>query len=478
MFSRPKKFIRSHPLILLLTAAGLSEILYLRLVYFPAVNGPAVLRFLLLFLALFLLYGLSAWALSTQGLKNPRRKVWLIAAFGLLFRLTLVPAGLRQDLPLLQSLQEDLRGASLNFKTFLLYDQDIWRYLWEGHVWEAGFNPYLHAPADPVLDATVEKGPRQEVWAEVRDRVSYPRIAALYPPLAQGVFRLSHATFPGSVVGWKSWVILLECLSGLLLVLSLRQLGRPVAPGLLLFAWNPLLVKSFAGSGHYDALLLLSLSIFAYGVARGIPLLAYASLGMAALAKFVPLVLVFLLAPLLWSGVVLLLGVIALGYLPFVGGGLGSMISTISTFAGGWRFNSGPYQLLESTLGSAVALGCYLLFLLALLYALRKGNGAGPEQLLRSALWVLAAAIVLSPVVDPWYITWLLPIACLIGDRVWLAFSGIVFLAFLIMYDGVERPWVLALEYGSLLTLVTLDYFSRKETFKHASDAKTLSPAA
>ena len=63
---------------------------------------------------------------------------------------------------------------------------------------------------------------------------------------------------------------------------------------------------------------------------------------------------------------------------------------------------------------------------------------------------VLGALLVLGPVVMPWYVTWLLPLAILARERVWLVFSALVCLAFLVMVDGVERPGALWIEYAAL----------------------------
>ena len=381
-----------------------------------------------------------------------------------MFRLTLLPAGIRTDLPLLPALREDVQGTAVTFDTFLLYDQDLWRYLWEGHVWASGFNPYAQAPEDPVLDSIVEADEAQgEVWSEIRDRVTYPEIPALYPPLAQMAFRVSHATFPGSVIGWKAWMVLFECVSGLFVLLTLRRLEQPVAAGLLLFAWNPLLIKSFAGSGHYDAIVVLTLSIFIYALVNGQRILAHFALGFSLLAKFVPIILFFLLQPVLWTGTAALFSVILLGYIPFLDGISGVMFSTAATFAREWRFNGGPYLLFETFFGVKAAMLSYVTVVVGVIYLFRKYRNRNIHENLRSLLWVLGLSIVVSPVVDPWYITWLLPLACVVRDRVWLAYSGIVFFAFFIMFDGVERPWILAVEYLALILVGLLDHFFRKE---------------
>lgn len=64
-----------------------------------------------------------------------RRTVFLVA---LAFRLLLLPAGFDAE-----------SGA---FRRLVLYDDDIWRYLWEGHTWFAGVNPLRASRGDWYTD--------------------------------------------------------------------------------------------------------------------------------------------------------------------------------------------------------------------------------------------------------------------------------------------------------------------------------------
>ena len=258
-----------RPLFILLVVGGVSEVLYLYLSRFQATNGRPVLTFLAVSGALFGAYAIAA-AVASKDQRSGRCLLFLVISFGLLFRVTLLPAGLRYDIELVDGLGDDLTGRSVTYQTFLLYDQDVWRCLWEGYVLNQGLNPYLLEPASEVLDDLPESDPsREEVWSEIRDRVFYPSIPALYPPLAQFFFALSNASFPGSVLGWKLWTVVLELTACFFVALAARKLGQAVAPVLLLFLWNPLMVKEFAGSAHFDALVVLCLSLLAYFVANG-----------------------------------------------------------------------------------------------------------------------------------------------------------------------------------------------------------------
>ena len=122
---------------------------------------------------------------------------------------------------------------------------DIWRYLWEGHIQTLGFSPYALAPDAPVLI------PHQTPWW---DLINHRDTSAIYPPVTQWGFRVLAQLTP-SVWLFKSAFTLADL--GICWGLSRRfGLQRTV-----LYAWNPLIIYSFAGGGHYDSWFILPLVV-------------------------------------------------------------------------------------------------------------------------------------------------------------------------------------------------------------------------
>ncbi len=448
-----------RPLFTLLVVGGVSEVLYLYLSRFQATNGRPVWTFLAVSGALFGAYAIAA-AVASKDQRSGRRLLFLVISFGLLFRITLLPAGLRNDIELVDGLGDDLTGRSVTYQTFLLYDQDVWRCLWEGYVLSQGLNPYRLEPASEVLDDLPESdASREEVWSEIRDRVGYPSIPALYPPLAQFFFALSAASFPGSVLGWKLLTVVLELTACFFVALAARKLGQAVAPVVLLFLWNPLMVKEFAGSAHFDALVVLCLSLLAYFVVNGWTLRAYGVLALATLSKLIPALVIIFLSP-LFLGFALFAGLVSAGFLPFYEG-LPELVGTGEIFAQYWRFNAGFYRILDWVFGEASVVA-YLLLVTVLGITIRS-RVRDLRDSLEGILWLLGMAIVLGPVVHAWYVTWLIPLACLNRSRTWIWFSAVVYLSFLVMLDGVERPWVVGVEHLTLMLIAIWDHLTRKE---------------
>ena len=181
----------------LATAAVVSEALYLTLVRFDAIDGlRPVATFVGLMMALFAVYGIAFLLLNKIRLQ--KKAALLIAILGsVCFRITMIPAGLPPDAStteMLELVRADLHGTSVSFDRYLLCDEDIWRYLWDGHVWANSVNPFLYAPVDQRLkplvasDATTER-----TWQDIHDNINHPRIPTIYPRLAQLIFRISHA---------------------------------------------------------------------------------------------------------------------------------------------------------------------------------------------------------------------------------------------------------------------------------------------
>src|SRR5690242_1423447 len=137
--------------------------------------------------------------------------------------------------------------VAVSTRLMLLFMQpgdDIWRYVWEGRVALAGFNPYQLAPDSATL-------------AQLRDAVIWPHVGlpsltTIYPPLAQICFAL--LVFIGANVFTFKLAFALADLA--ITALLLKKCGRIAA---LVYAWNPLVIYSSAGGGHYDSLFILPL---------------------------------------------------------------------------------------------------------------------------------------------------------------------------------------------------------------------------
>ncbi len=455
-----------------------------------------VWQFLAIFGGLFAAYSLAIlWSARADRLTSIRRPVTpdpessraslQIIVWAALFRLALLPAGLPPaNLPpdaWTQDLAADLRSERIAYRSFLLYDNDVWRYLWDGHVNAAGFSPYSYSPAE--LEAMADdEDPRaltlfeQELWQDVFDRVSYEGYRTVYPPLAQGLFRLLHAVAPGSVFAWKAVVAAFDFGTCLLLLALLRGRGRAAA--VLIYAWNPLVLKELAGSGHVDAVMIFFLVLSIYCMDRGRRGAGLAAYGLAVLTKATPILLLGLYLkrtrPRHWA---VLAVTLAAGALPFVAS-LEVMVRSILVFAREWVFNPGPWLLLRQAGerigldGRAVAGGASLAVTLALVaWTLRRDDGS-TRRLISGSFLVLGGFLIFSAAVMPWYLLWVLPFAALRagtanrGERTpgvlaWMVLTALSLLSYLIYVDQFEHLWWLWVEYLGFFGVLAWGFLRR-----------------
>ncbi len=499
------------PLIGLFGLLVLSEAFYLALLQLNAINGwQPVLTFWLEMAALFVFYTLAA--ILVKKFENiSKYAVWLIIFGAILFRLTLLPAGLPFEFTpseKLEAMQSDLTGTEVSYERYQLFDNDIWRYIWDGHVWAHGINPYFFAPSDERLDAlagetdepedlsenelvtesneeilktqnsnetNLIENPKtisisenaenkaltdgREIWSDIRENVNYADVTTIYPPLAQIVFRLSHTLAPGSLLMMKCLLIVCELIGIFFLILTLRRLELPMT-SVILYAWNPLMIKVFAGSGHADAILVAMLCATAYFIVRGSKSLATIALGLAILAKLSPIILVpIIIRRIGWLRTLLLVAVVFIGYAPFLNAGQ-NLFAGFLKFAREWQFNAGAFglirwicQFISDDPANLARQICAILILLIVAFLVWRDD-LSAKSFVKSATIVLGATIILSPTVMPWYLSWVLPFAVLSRQNVWFYFSALVLTAFHIIIDLNEYTIALWFEHGLLFVLI------------------------
>ncbi|WP_293374495.1 glycosyltransferase 87 family protein [Nevskia sp.] len=279
---------------------------------------------------------------------------------------------------------------------------DVDRYLWDGAVAVAGFDPYRVAPADAVVTAL------RSIWPTPPEHAAY---ATLYPPGALALFALAASS--GPTLAPLLWKLMVTAASLATLWLGQRLLaawGRE--RHLALLALSPLLVLESGIGGHVDSFAALALvaALLAATTARW--RWAGFAIGLAALVKLLPVLALLPLAVFAgrgaWRflasaaltmatayGLALALGLVPLGSLPL--------------FFEHWRGGAPLFAAAVAVLPLSAALAG--LAVIALLMLVRSALLARQQQLAASLPWALAAPLLVSPVLFPWYLLPLVPLA-------------------------------------------------------------------
>jgi hypothetical protein len=330
----------------------------------------------------------------------------------------------------------------LLFASDPVLEVDFNRYLWDGGVTASGYNPYAVSPLAisglPYDHALLELS---KTASPAFERISYPELKTVYPPVAQAAFALAHWLAPWSLAAWRLVCLAGEAATLVLLLALLREVGRsPLFAAL--YWWNPLVLKEIANSAHMEAVLMPAVLATVLLSLRGRHLSATLALAVAAGIKVWPLALApLVLAPLatdrprLALAAATLASAIAALLLPVWLGGLDASSGFVA-FAGHWSTNSAHFPALAAAfatlLGETTAhhaaserLARAVCALAVLAVALHLGvrrlrdPADAPRQLARF-YWTATAVVLLSPAQFPWYVLWVLPLAVARGGSGWL----------------------------------------------------------
>jgi alpha-1,6-mannosyltransferase len=342
---------------------------------------------------------------------------------------------------------------------------DFWRYQWEGKIQQAGFNPYVVAPDDPQLEPVRADFP---AWHKINHR----DFRAIYPPGTELIFaamsRISDRQLFYKLTFAAADLATIALLLRLLPVAAVYD-RRPTdaSPSKYAnaawYAWNPLVVYSFAGSAHFDSLMIMPMIAGILFLVRfesepdsrrkwWLALAAATAMGIAISIKLVPALL-------------LLCCVFALGYraitlvvsaaIPFLlsllyGYPKIPIWESLRAFVHVTRLNDLFWWIVEETVWPNPHQKNYhynvVLFItvaaVSLLFCLNWKRGM---------LWALGLALILSPVLHPWYCTWILPIATWRRAYAWHVLAVTLFAYFLFWNERLfllpwhSEPWLRAI---------------------------------
>jgi alpha-1,6-mannosyltransferase len=419
---------------------------------------------------------LEGWALSavlqSPGADIPRHVVltllaWAIWAGALWLGLRLPLAGWRRDLAVIFAIAIAMR-VTLIFTTPTLSD-DAYRAVWDARLVHAGVNPYQYAPAasetEPYRDDVI--------WP----RVNHKEQRTPYPPLATLLSAGAYALLPERLVAIQALAALGDLASAAFLAWLLTRIGADPRRCLAI-AWSPIGALHFAHSAHNDAIMIAALVAAPLLLTYGRRYTAFVALGLATGIKGLPALVVpaFVRAG-GGAGLVFWAATCAILTLPLIGAGLG-LVAGVLTEASGQRFNDSLYLVIERAVelvmpgqgaAAATAFAAVSIVMAVILSAL--WTDGSPRGALVAACRVLGVYILVAPVVEPWYFTWMAPLIALelrskqsraelmrSDAPAWIWLTGVATLTDLTYLDGGASLWpgLRAIEYLPAYALLVL----------------------
>ncbi|QCU78305.1 hypothetical protein E7744_09085 [Citricoccus sp. SGAir0253] len=331
-----------------------------------------------------------------------------------------------------------------------IFSRDIFAYIGQGRLMLAGRDPY----EDGI--STLSN------WFQLGTDTTWAETETPYGPVFLWIEQLVMSVTGPDDPDLAILLFRLAAVAGVVLTMAYvprlaRLLGTNGARAQWITVANPLFLISFVASGHNDALMVgLALAgVWFAATGRGLAgvLLVTASLGIK------PITMVLLpFIGLLWAGRgagwgrrfaywSLTAGIagavmVAVGWLSGFGfGWLGVMLSTgtgsvpwspIGILGEGARVVLGSLGLADGWVLDAFKAGGRLLSVLVVVWLMFRGRH---EHLMQRMTWAFTALVVLSPIIQPWYLLWLLPFFAVIGIRgdwqlKWVVFTVAFFVAF------------------------------------------------
>jgi alpha-1,6-mannosyltransferase len=332
---------------------------------------------------------------------------------------------------------------------------DVYRYMWEGKTQSHGVNPYLYSPDAPQLDSLHTQ--------LLPAAVNHPDMKTVYFPFSQWVFYCCYHLSGENIWGYKLALLVAELATLMGLLFLLAQLKIPTKFVLLYFLC-PLPIIQFALDAHIDAvgLPLLIFGLLAY--LRGNKVLSYVLLALSISVKPVAV----LILPILFlrekgirhkARVAVVPSIVVVGqFLPYVFSS--NPFEGLTRFAENWTFNGVVFETLylwfSDNQKTRMVCAILLCISLLLLYMRKK-------EPLDAFYFSVLLLLMFSPVVHPWYVSWLAVL--LPFSRRW---SGIVYTSFVsftvytIVNYKLHGNWnqsalILALEYVPVIALMFLE---------------------
>ena len=361
----------------------------------------------------------------------------LCAGFAYLFAVSNFPALSRRKVALLfWTVAIVLRLLVLSLPP----SDELWRFAWDGKVQSIGVNPYAIAPDNAQLAALHAS---EENWSRIRNANEPTHFA----PGAEIMFRLLSAASTSPWL-WKIVFALADLgVAGLLLLLFR---GGDRFERASWYAWNPLVIYSFAGAAHFDSVLLLALTATILCLVRNDDVAGWKfatgaaiTFGLAISINFVAALLVLPVAFALRKRAVLLL--LAAGIPLTLATRFGFPSIELWRFAGDLRFNGRLNDLfwwvIEET-GWPNAHQRNFSYIVPLVGAVIIASGFCWRNWRRGMLWVLGLTLILMPVLNAWFCTWILPVATWRRSNPWHVLTVTIFAYYLFWNERLFRlPW-------------------------------------
>jgi alpha-1,6-mannosyltransferase len=371
---------------------------------------------------------------------------------------------------------------------FPALSDDIYRFIWDGHLLMAGMNPFEQLPAEYLAQEPAIPGLSTGLFQELNSQEYF----TIYPPIAQATFAsavwLSPESWWGAGVIMKGFLFGFECGAIYLLWRLLRHFELPET-NVLLYALNPLIIVEITGNLHHEGMMIAFLLLALWLLVKNRREWAAMAFAGSIASKLLPLMfLPFLIRRLgikvsFWFFALMGVVLIAL-FLPLLNDVfLHNFSQSLDLYFRRFEFNGSFYYISRAIgyemtgynmihkIGPVMAMGT----LFGILAATLLEHGKTWKSL--PGWWLFAITIYLcfTPTVHPWYTSLPIVLCCFTVYRFPIIWSGLIMLTYInYSYDPYfENLWVVAAEYGVVGVLAVAELFFKVRILQNNASAPT-----
>jgi len=347
---------------------------------------------------------------------------------------------------------------------------DVYRYLWEGSLFSEGINPYLFPPNASSLADYAARFPFHSL-------INHPGIAAAYPPFM--IYTFSLITKVSVSLNLVKMVMLVFDLASILFLISILARRKINIRWVILYAFNPLILYSFAGEGHFDSMqnFFLLGALCCYDRKKWLLLFIFA--GLAIQVKYVAVIaLPFFVNRDNFKFLPIILFPLILPYIPFESEKGLLLFTGIRQFGNEFAFNGSFHSIFRIISGeiSGATLVCKILFIFFMLFGIIKFNNLyisknrfADIDPVKGIFYAFSSLLLLSPTIHIWYISWILPFAVIRNSASWIVLSLTACLYYVtksVAWAGEEWTlpiWAQIIEWAPFFIFFSFElYYARK----------------
>ena len=168
-----------------------------------------------------------------------------------------------------------LRGVAVF--SFPNLSDDIYRFLWDGHLINLGENPFSHPPQYYFENHLFT----ERLTPELFSKLNSPNYYSIYPTVCQAIFATATFLFPKSIYGAAVVIklFLFACEAGTIVLMKritfrrFKTFGKlfasTTAP--LIYTLNPLIIIELIGNAHFEAAMIFFFILAVYLLYENIP---------------------------------------------------------------------------------------------------------------------------------------------------------------------------------------------------------------